>query len=301
VLRSARIFVALTVPLFGLSLIAQNLTGPLPSYFLGKEVVVKMDMPASQQGVDLRMNQDDPMNWKDYSGRLKKFGIALRKGDTARVTGLVVKNDRIEFQLDGGGYGTFFDDDGNVTARTADKGSYEKQLQRDLDNTTDPAQRRNLQRELDRARDRRERQDQDNRNAAQVATQINKQQIAGKRSQGGSRFNLRWAGAIPANQNNPAAITQLLANYVTVEGAQGASAPPMPETPVASGVPATAQLKRGMPMSAVTGLFGEGRQLSHSVSPEGLKTQTVQYASGDRTVEVIYVEGLVVKYSISSN
>ncbi len=192
------------------------------------------------------------------------------------------------------------------TARTADKSSYEKQLQRDLDNTTDPAQRRNLQRELDRARDRRERQDQDNRNAAQVATQINKQQIADKRLQGGSRFNLRWAGAIPANQNNPDAITRLLANYVTVEsvqgpGVQGAGAPLVADTPVASGVPATAQLKRGMPMNEVTGLFGQGRQLSQSVSPEGLKTQTVQYSSGDRTVEVIYVEGLVVKYSISSN
>ena len=288
----------------------------MANYFLGKEVVVKIDMPASQQGVDLRYDKDDPMNWKEYSGRLKKYGIALRKGDTARVTGLVVKNDRIEFQLDGGGYGTFFDDDGNVTARTADKSSYEKQLQRDLDNTTDPAQRRNLQRELDRARDRRERQDQDNRNAAQVATQINKQQIADKRLQGGSRFNLRWAGAIPTNQNNPDAITRLLANYVTVEGVQGqgvqgpgvpgagvqgAGAPPVADTSAASGVPATAQLKRGMPMNEVTGLFGQGRQLSQSVSPEGLKTQTVQYSSGDRTVEVIYVEGLVVKYSISSN
>ena len=35
---------------------------------------------------------------------------------------MVVKDDRIEFQLDGGGYGTFGDDtDGNVMAQTADK------------------------------------------------------------------------------------------------------------------------------------------------------------------------------------
>jgi hypothetical protein len=32
-----------------------------------------------------------------------------------------------------------------------------------------------------------------------------------------------------------------------------------------------------------------------------LKTQTVQYSSGDRRVEVTYVEGVVVRYSISSN
>ena len=66
-------------------------------------------------------------------------------------------------------------------------------------------------------------------------------------------------------------------------------------------MPATAQLKRGMKMSDVTNLFGEGKQLSESVSGDGLKTQTVQYSSGDRRVEVTYVEGVVVRYSISSN
>ena len=47
------------------------------------------------------------MDWKDYSGRIKQFGTAIRKGDTARVTAIVVKKDMIEFQLDGGGFGTF--------------------------------------------------------------------------------------------------------------------------------------------------------------------------------------------------
>jgi hypothetical protein len=51
----------------------------------------------------------------------------------------------------------------------------------------------------------------------------------------------------------------------------------------------------------VTNLLGQGKQLSESVSGDGLKTQTVQYSSGDRRVEVTYVEGVVVRYSISSN
>jgi hypothetical protein len=66
-------------------------------------------------------------------------------------------------------------------------------------------------------------------------------------------------------------------------------------------IPATAQLKRGMKIEEVTNLFGPGKQLSESVSNDGLKTQTFQYATGDRRVEVTYVEGLVVRYSISSN
>ena len=36
------------------------------------------------------------MDWKDYSGRIKQFGTAIRKGDTARVTAIVVKKDMIE-------------------------------------------------------------------------------------------------------------------------------------------------------------------------------------------------------------
>jgi hypothetical protein len=304
VFRSALLFIALSLTTSGFLLNAQSDTGPLASYFLGKEVLVKIDMPASQQGIDLRYNKDVPMNWKEYSGRLKKFGVSIRKGDTARVTAVVVKDDRIEFQLDGGGYGTFGDDtDGNVMAQTADKSDYEKQLQRDIDNTTDPDKKRQLQRDLDRERSRRERQDADNRDAAKIASQIKQQRIADKRLQGGSRFNLRWAGTIPADQKTPEAITRLLAEFVTLAPAPGtATAPPaLQATAVDTNTPATAQLKRGMPMSQVTGLFGRGQQLSESVSPEGLKTQTFRYASGDRTVEVIFVEGLIVKYSISSN
>jgi hypothetical protein len=51
----------------------------------------------------------------------------------------------------------------------------------------------------------------------------------------------------------------------------------------------------------VSSLFGPGKQLSESVSGDGLKTQVVQYSTGDRSVQVTYVEGLVVRYSISSN
>jgi hypothetical protein len=56
-----------------------------------------------------------------------------------------------------------------------------------------------------------------------------------------------------------------------------------------------------MKMEEVTNLFGPGKQVSESVSTDGLKTQAFQYVTGDRRVDVTYVEGLVVRYSISSN
>jgi spore coat protein U-like protein len=67
----------------------------------------------------------------------------------------------------------------------------------------------------------------------------------------------------------------------------------------ASGSP-TAQLKRGMKMEEVTRLLGTGKQLSESVGDNGLKTQVFEYVTTERRVEITYVDGLVVRYSISS-
>ena len=301
--RLAQSIVMLAVTLFTLPLSAQKDPNSLEGYFTGKEVMLKIDMPGTQQGVDLRYNKDVPMNWKEYSNRLKSNGVAIPKGDTARVTAVVVKDDRIEFQLDGGGFGTFLDDTNTtVAAKTVDKSDYEKQLEKQIANTTDEDQKRSLQRDLDRERARRERQDANNRAAAQVASQIKAQQVADNRLRGGSRFNLRWSGSIPADQKTPDAVMKLLADYVSFDGLQTAAvAPAAQNTAGDAAVPATAQLKRGMKMDEVTNLFGQGKQLSESVSGDGLKTQDLQYATGDRRVEVTYVEGLVVRYSISSN
>jgi hypothetical protein len=301
--RLTQSVVMLAMALFTLSLSAQKDPNSLEGYFTGKEVVLKIDMPGTQQGVDLRYNKDVPMNWKEYSNRLKSNGVAIPKGATARVTGVVVKDDRIEFQLDGGGFGTFLDDSNtNVTAKSVEKSDYEKQLEKQIANTTDEDKKRSLQRDLDRERARRERQDANNQAAAQVASQIKAQQVAENRTRGGSRFNLRWSGSIPPDQRTPPAVMKLLADYVSFDGLQAAAAATATQNPAGdAAVPATAQLKRGMKIDEVTNLFGPGKQLSESVSNDGLKTQVFQYATGDRRVEVTYVEGLVVRYSISSN
>src|SRR5580692_6254070 len=89
------------VPAFG-----QAEASSLEGYFIGKEVLVKIDMPGSQKGIDLKFNKPSPMDWNDYSSRVKTYGISIHKGDVVRVTKFVVKNDMIEFQLAGGGFGT---------------------------------------------------------------------------------------------------------------------------------------------------------------------------------------------------
>jgi hypothetical protein len=285
---------------------AQDNAAAVESYFAGKEVVLKVDMPGTQKGVDLRFNKPNPMDWKEYSSRIKQFGIAIRKGDTARVTSVVVKKDMIEFQLDGGGFGTFGDDTTTtVTAKPLEKSDYEKSLEKQISETDDPDKKASLQRDLDRERARRERQDSVNQHQAQVASQMKAQEVAGKRMEGGSRFNLRWSGSIPADQLTPESVMQRLTDYVTFSvtastpAAGSAGAPAQTAAPDVS-VPATAKLERGMKIEDVSKLLGSGKQLSESVGDGGLKTQVYEYLTTDRRVEITYVEGLVVRYSITS-
>ena len=61
-----------------------------------------------------------------------------------------------------------------------------------------------------------------------------------------------------------------------------------------------AQLQRGMKLADVTNLMGQGQVTSQSVSPDGLRTQVIEYTTADSLVDVTFVEGVVVKYSINS-
>jgi hypothetical protein len=285
----------------------------LEGYFTGKVVVAKIDMPGSEKGVDLAFNKPTPLDWKDYSSRLSAFGVAIHKGDTARVTKIVVKGDHIEFQLDGGGFGSFGDDTNTTVASVAvPKSQREKDLEKAVGATSDPRQRKELQEDLDHERDRRQRQEAENQNAASIASQMKAQQVAARRLRGGSRFNLKWQGSVPPDERNPDAVRQLLTEYVDFDASHGnyspppvESMPPPPARPAYTGTASNgggvAQLKRGMRAEDVSALLGQGRQMSESVSNDGLRTQVMEYRTADNVVDVTFVEGVVVKYAIQSN
>jgi hypothetical protein len=282
---------------------SQEDAASLESYFTGKEVVVKLDMPGTQKGIDLKFNKPVAMDWNEYSSRIKASGIALRKGDSARITKFLVKNDMIEFQLNGGGFGTAGDDSSTtVYAPTTPKSQYEKDLQRQIDSTSDAKKKRDLQQDLDRERSRRERRDSASRNDAMIASQLKSQQVAGKRLQGGSRFNLRWQGSIPSDSRNPETVMKLLADYVDfgVPVRSDADAGPAPSAGEGALGPVTNQLQRGMRIDEVTRLLGRGTVVSDSVSQDGLKTQVFEFVTADSVADVTCVEGVVVRYSIRS-
>jgi len=80
----------------------------------GKRVTVQIDMPATDDGVDLFPGTSRPLDYGKYAGRLKSAGTAYKQGENAIITKVRVKDDNIEIHLGGGGYGTFGDQLGGL-------------------------------------------------------------------------------------------------------------------------------------------------------------------------------------------
>ncbi len=195
------------------SMRAQEAT--LDQFFEGKQVVVLIDMPGSQQGVDLYPDRPNSLDANNYGKRMKSFPVSLRVGDSAMITKVKVSGKRIEFQLGGGGFGTAGDaTDTAVHFTPADKSQREKDLQDQINNTDDSSQKRYLQRQLDDLVRQRERDDRRNKQIAEEDAARRQQQVTAHRMTGGSRFNLNYNDKVPADIA-PHAVMLALSKYVS--------------------------------------------------------------------------------------
>lgn len=277
----------------------------LKDYFEGKTVVVKMDMPATQAGVDVFADARRPINFDEYSARLKSAGIALKNGDSVMITKIRVKDKIIEFQLGGGGYGTFGDDTStSVYVPSEGKSKREKDLERDIKNESDAARRKRMQNELDDLRREREREDRRNQAAATAASEEKKARLAEQRLHAGSRFNIRYQNGVPPGVT-PGGIMAALADYVEfpfndkvvrptdkVNATLGADA--MREMATAR-----AGLRKGMTLQQAQELFGAPEKTSDRMEGK-LKVTTAIFTRDDQRIEAEFVEGVLIRYSISS-
>ena len=101
--------------LFGLAILFAGLPvnaqseGALRQYFEGMTVVVKMDMPGTSDGVSVHPGRSMPVDFRKVALAMKQYGIGLHQGQSVMITKVHLKKKHIEFQLGGGGYGTFGD------------------------------------------------------------------------------------------------------------------------------------------------------------------------------------------------
>src|SRR5437762_555008 len=170
----------------------------LKSFFEGKRITAKIDMPGTSDGLDVQADAREAIAYPKYRDSLKRYGTAIHAGDRVTVTVVKVKKDLIEFQLGGGGYGTFGDDTStSVSMRDAERTEREKELERLVKDEDDRDRRRRLDRELDNLRERRERENRRIAIARERAEDEKKAQLAERRLRGGSRFNLRYDDRVP--------------------------------------------------------------------------------------------------------
>jgi hypothetical protein len=289
--------VALAAPAY-----AQNET-ELKDFFEGKSVRVKIDMPATQQGIDVFPDARRAINFDEYSARLKATGISIKSGESVVVTKVRIKDKIIEFQLAGGGYGTFGDDtSGTVYTGSTPKSNREKDLEKLVKNEHDAARKKQLQRELDDLRNAREREDARNQAASAAATEAKKSRIADTRLHSGSRFNIRYQDGIPAGLK-PDGVMRALAEYLDFpfaadrpsSGSPGFSRLPQAPPPAAG----PGSIRKGMTMAEVEAALGRAEKTTER--PEGsLKVVTATFSRDDQRVTAEFVEGVLIRYSIAS-
>jgi hypothetical protein len=277
--------VAMTTPLA-----AQN-EAALKAHFEGRTVAVRMDMPATEDGVDIYPAASPQVDFSRYQSRVKRFGIAIHEGERAMVTKVKVKGKLIEFQLGGGGYGTSGDQtDPSVVFTPAPKTERERNLERDIQDVRDPVVTRRMQDELDYLRSRREREDRRNRALVAEATERRRESIQERRLAGGSRFNLRWREAVPATALTPSAVEAALAKYIDF-----GSAPEQPDPP-----PLAFGLRKGLSVDEVEDMLGE--PVGKNQRMEGtLRVSTRTFERGHERVIADFVEDVLVRYEVSSN
>jgi hypothetical protein len=293
---------------------AQN-QAALEKAFEGREVVVLMDMPASHTGVDLYLQREPEIEFGEYARRMKAYGTALRKEDRVMITTIKVNKKNIEIHLGGGGYGTWGDDTGTVTPEYVGKSRRESDLEKERKNTTDPERRRRIDRELSYLREEREREERANKREAETLTAIKQREVATKRLDGGSRFNIWYADKrLEKWAPTPEELMLSLASYLdfggngdgipgVVRGTTGnrlvASVPTSAPSRPRDVESAATALKRGMGSADVHELLGAPTRRRSSKQGD-LDSVVETWETTDSITEVTFIGGVVVKFTSTS-
>jgi hypothetical protein len=280
----------------------------LKEYFEGRTVSPKLAMPGTEDGIDIYPGSPRPLDYSRYANRLKSSGTAIKAGEPVTITKIRLKSKHIEFQLGGGGYGTFGDEtSGNVGTAEAAVTKREKNLEADLKRETDPAKKRAMREELDDLKASRERENARNRAAVAEAQEHRKENIRQRRLEGGSRFNLRYQNQVPYEALTPQSVMAALGQYVDFgelrvkEPEPAATSAPGATSQLASAPPKPpGSLHKGMLLQEVDALLGPSSATSER--KEGnLKVVERVYSSPNGRVTGLFVEGVMIRYTMTSD
>jgi hypothetical protein len=295
-----RVLVAATLVLgLGMPVGAQD-EGLLRSFFEGRRVMVNIDMPGTSDGIDVQADSSQALDYREYGQRLKQYGTAIHSRQSATVTLVKIKGDHIEFQLNGGGYGTFGDDTStSVSIPYVQPSSRERELDRLIREEDDSHKRQRLEKERDELRDRRERQNRRIDADRAVAEAHKRDVLDERRRKGGSRFNLRYQDSVPAGIK-PEEVMAALAEFVDFSSL--GFRPPVPalsrDDRDGPG-DRTAAPRKGMTREEAEHAFGPPAS-ENEHREGGLRVVTLRFVLPDQQIVADFVEGVLVRFSMSS-
>ena len=278
--------------------------------FEGKVVTVKIDMPATQQGVDVYPLDQMPVNFREVAERLKDNSTALRIGQQVMVTKVLVKkNSHIEFQLGGGGYGTFGDNTStNVSAVSQGETKAEKALRDSIKHAPGPTKRKQFEKELASLREERERENARAEAEAKQAQSVIEANLRMKRAASGSRFNVRYRNGIPGDALTPDGLMRALAQYVDFGPAPGVASsgggggmsdgPGKTFTSGGGSRPAPSSLRKGLLLEEVESLLGPAATAAET--KEGRLTVLKRtYRKDGQKIAASFVNEVLIDFAIT--
>ena len=263
----------------------------------GKRVEVLIEMPATSAGINLELNKDRPLNFEEYSARIKEHGIALYPGELVMITKIAVKKKHIEFQLAGGGYGTFWDESSSVSSDYISKSSREQELERILaDDDKELSNRKELQNELDDLRSERNRQQRVADRDANFESEMKKQRIEDKKLQSGSRFNIRLGRRVESSDITIEFLQEALMEYINFNpGAIGGGSNSSSTTLPSGG----GEFIKGISLKDAVAIHGLPDDMSSSEEC-GLKITSCDFNLDNKIIKAKFVEEVLVSYTIQS-
>lgn len=268
----------------------------LKSFFEGRRVALRIDMPGTSDGVDVRPVSREPLDYERYRDELVKYETAIRAGDRVSVTLIKVKKDLIEFQLAGGGFGTFWDDTStSVYMPFVEKSEREKHLEERLRDEDDRDKRKELRRELDELRERRERENRRITAEREAAEERKIAKVAAERRAGGSRFNIRYDEGVPAGIR-PQDVMRALGRYI--DFGPDAPLPPGVEVELARSARSAAP-RVGMPRDEAERLFGHPVESFERWDGSRYVTMVV-FDTGNERITSEFAENVMIRYTIMS-
>ncbi len=258
----------------------------------GKRVTVLIEMPASQEGINIDLDEQRPMDFGEYSRRIKQYGIAIKPNDQVLITKITKKKKHIEFQLAGGGYGTFGDESGHVPSVQIPVSLKEEEIKKQLGDTKISKERKTeLQSSLDELKRQRLIQQQQNDQQAALQSSLNRNAIQEKRRSGGSRFNIRLNRNVEDRDLTVEFLRNALSEYVDFNNINNS-------TTVMSPISASG-LSKGISLDEMVKIFGLPKSLVSS-NECNIEITTCSFEKGDQLIKAIFAEKILVKYAIES-